>query len=306
MGMMESNKIQLSGGYQNQVFYLEQVGKIERISLNKTKEMILEELDWMDFLYKRGVALPKPAIDVELSGEQVKTYFEYIEGEPVSVTNDSHWNTSNFEEFGRILGRMHSLSKVYHLEVKHRPTWTEENPDVFKLRVQVNRELQTIYDSLLQELCTYEKNADTFGLIHNDFHQGNLIMAKDGTITVIDFDDCALNWFAQDIAVFFYHAYWQQESFIGNRESFCREFLNHFFTGYQEENLLKEETIKQIPIFLKLREIFLYQLFRVNWDKNNLEDWQRDTLLNLENNIKHRVPYAGITDFSIYVTAPPL
>lgn len=303
---MEENKVKLSGGFQNEVFYLEKVGKIERISRNKTKEMILEELDWMDFLYTRGVAVPKPTLDVEISGNQVKTYFEYIEGEPVSVTNVSHWNSSNFEEFGRILGRMHSLSKDYLTEIKHRPIWTENNPDVCKLRVQLNQELQTIYDSLLQELCTYGKNADTFGLIHNDFHQGNLIMAKDGTITVIDFDDCALNWFAQDIAVFFYHAYWQQESFIGNKESFCREFLNHFFAGYQEENLLKEESIKQIPIFLKVREIFLYQLFVKIWDKNEMEDWQTDTLLDLENNIKNRVPYAGISNFSIYVNDPRL
>lgn len=141
--------------------------------------------------------------------------------------------------------------------------------------------------------------SDSFGLIHNDFHQGNLII-DDETITVIDFDDCSFNWFAQDLAVFFYHAYWQNSSFNGGDAVFIEKFLKAFFKGYKTENTLHDDSIKQIPIFLKLREIYLYQLFLKSWDSSNLEDWQEYTLNDLKDKIKSRAPYAGIEDFSIF------
>ena len=153
----------------------------------------------------------------------------------------------------------------------------------------------------MQRLSAFERKESTFGLIHNDFHQGNLIITKDGTITTIDFDDCAYNWYAQDIAVAFYHAYWQHSSYNGNNKAFPHTFMNHFFKGYQVENFLHEDIVEQIPIFLKLREIFLYQLFDRTWDKNNLEEWQKYTFLDLEEKIKKSIPYAGISDFSIYL-----
>lgn len=56
----------------------------------------------------------------------------------------------------------------------------------------------------------------------------------------------------------------------------------------------------QIPIFLKIREIYLYQLFIQKWDTNNLEEWQEYTLHSLEDKINNQVPYAGINDFSIF------
>lgn len=77
--------------------------------------------------------------------------------------------------------------------------------------------------------------------------------------------------------------------------------MNHFLAGYQAENCLHEDVVKQIPIFLKLREIFLYQLFNQKWDKNNLEEWQKYPLLDLEKKIRNKTPYSGTSDFSIYV-----
>ncbi|PFH88036.1 hypothetical protein COI44_10640 [Bacillus sp. AFS088145] len=76
--------------------------------------------------------------------------------------------------------------------------------------------------------------------------------------------------------------------------------MTYFFKGYKLENLLCKDIVKQIPIFLKLREIFLHHLFVQKWDLNRLEDWHKYTLIDLENKIKNDVPYADIIDFSIY------
>lgn len=176
-----------------------------------------------------------------------------------------------------ILGRMHALSKIFHLDEVHRPVWSIENTDVLGIRGRVAPWIREEYDNLMISLCHFDITPETYGLIHNDFHQGNLII-KEGTITTIDFDECSYNWFAQDIAVAFYHAYWQNKTYNVNVDRFTKTFYSCFFAGYQAEKMIQPEMIKQIPIFLKLREIFLYQLFIQKWDLNQLEEWQRFTL----------------------------
>lgn len=299
---MLENRVRLTGGFRNDVFYIEEKGKIERISdARRTKNMVLQEIEWMNFLYNEGVALSKPEMSLAYEEGRVKTYFEFIQGDEIDVTNESHWNVKIFEQWGKTLGKMHALSKIYKGEKQERHKWTSENPDVFNIRENLASWLGDNYDRLMQSLHTYEITPHTFGLIHNDFHQGNLILTKEGILTAIDFDDCSLNWFAQDIAVAFYHAFWQHDAYNGMTDSFLQIFIGHFFAGYQTENLLHLDIINQIPIFLKLREIFLYQLFIQKWDIDNLEEWQSYTLQDLEGKIKNQTHYAGIEEFSSYL-----
>ncbi|SES22674.1 phosphotransferase enzyme family protein [Psychrobacillus sp. OK032] len=299
---MRENAIRLDGGFHNDVYYMEKKGKIVRVSnARKTKEMVLQEIEWMNFLYKHAVAVPKPEMHLEEENSRVITYFEFVKGDVMDVTNALHWNEKVFEQWGKTLGRMHVLSKRFQVEEIHRPVWTVENTDVFGIRASLSSLLRDRYDRLMQSLSAFYSMESTFGMIHNDFHQGNLIITNEGIITTIDFDDCAFNWYAQDIAVAFYHAYWQHSSYNGNSKAFSQIFMNHFLSGYQTENLLHKDVIRQIPIFLKIREIYLYQLFTQKWDKNNLEEWQEYTLVDLEEKISNKTPYAGISDFSIFL-----
>ncbi|WP_066318995.1 phosphotransferase enzyme family protein [Bacillus sp. FJAT-29814] len=299
---MRENRIRLNGGFHNEVFYDEEINRVVRISEPvKTKEMVMAELQWMKFLYDEGVRVPWPDMSIDIEAGRVKTTFEYISGVSLDVTNVAHWNAEMFKQMGRILGRMHSLSKECELQDVNRPRWTPVNQDVFQIRKNLSPWLQEKYEIWMQRLAPYQIKWDTFGLIHNDFHQGNLIVNEEGTLTVIDFDECSYNWYAQDLAVCFYHAYWQHDSFNGDAEEFCESFLSSFFKGYQEENLLHPDTVEQISLFLKLREIFLYALFLRKWDLVSLEDWQKFTLHDLEKKIEKETPYAGIVDFSVFV-----
>lgn len=300
---MPESKVRLSGGFHNEVFHILGEDKILRISeAGKTEKMILQEIEWMDHLHTKGIAVPIPEKELNILEGRIAAYFQYVEGNPVDVTNPSFWNSKTFKKLGRILGKMHALSKNYVMDEILRPVWTKEDPDVFAITNSLNPLMRRIYENLLKDLRPYPVTKDTYGLIHNDFHQGNLIVDREENIVVIDFDECAFNWFAQDIAVFFYHAYWQQKSFNGMTDDFCQEFMQNFFTGYQEENILHEVTIKQIPVFLKIREIFLYRLFLQKWDLTQLEDWQSYTLDDLKEKIENQVPYADINDFSVFLT----
>ncbi|SFD49468.1 phosphotransferase [Bacillus sp. UNCCL81] len=300
MNKKRSNQVRLSGGLQNDVFFDEEYNKVVRKSkLGRTKEMVLQEIQFINFLHMQEVNVPRVDHNLGKEDERVITYFEYINGELIDVTNPNHWNIQLFEQWGKELGKMHSLVKKYKLSEVHRPVWSPNRVDVFGIRDQLVPTMKEIYDKHMEKLLQFQVKSDTFGLIHNDFHQGNIILVGN-TPFIIDFDDCAFNWFAQDIATAFYHAYWQQNSFNQMNEQFIKTFLTRFFKGYKLENLLHNDIVKQIPVFLKLREIFLYHLFVQKWDLNRLEEWQKYTLIDLENKINNDLPYANITDFSIY------
>lgn len=59
---------------------------------------------------------------------------------------------------------------------------------------------QQKYDQL-DGLHALPKDADSYGLIHNDFNDGNFTVDYDNdNITAFDFDDCCYFWFMYDIA----------------------------------------------------------------------------------------------------------
>ncbi|WP_028402647.1 hypothetical protein [Ectobacillus panaciterrae] len=82
-----------------------------------------------------------------------------------------------------------------------------------------------------------------------------------------------------------------------DNDDFPYAFMKSFLEGYRQENELNEEILKQIPLFLKYREVFLFTLFHEVWDFAHLQDWQTYTLQDLRHRIKHRVPYTDV-DFS--------
>lgn len=142
---MRENRIRLDGGFHNDVFYMEDQAKVVRISnTRKTKEMVLQEIEWMHFLYEQGVAVPKPEMQLEDENGRIKAYFEFIKGDMIYVTNELHWNEKTFELWGKALGRMHVLSKRFKGEEIHRHVWTMEMMDVFGIRANLSSWLRII------------------------------------------------------------------------------------------------------------------------------------------------------------------
>ena len=47
----------------------------------------------------------------------------------------------------------------------------------------------------------------------------------------------------------------------------------------------------QLPLFYKLREMFLYVVFHKKWDFDNLVDWQESMYATYKNNIENDIPF---------------
>jgi amicoumacin kinase len=303
-GATFSDLIPISEGFHNTVFSSGQT--IFRITNGnrRIREDLESELALLYRLREQAVSVSTPNRSVngnlieEFCWGNTKKYvvaFEKACGMPPDVTNPKVWNKNLFFQWGKEVGKIHRCTKNIRLA---RPMWTSKHPDLLNLSTQIHSSIiLDRYEQLLNTLMNYHCDPELFGLIHNDCHQGNFFVGN-GKLTFFDFDDSAYHWFAYDLAVSFYHAYWQSTSFSPEFTNFSSVFWRYFLKGYGEEQTIRIELIEQIPIFLKIREIYLYVLFLEKWDFTCLEGWQRETLAELEKNIESGKPYSHF-DFSI-------
>jgi len=161
-----------------------------------------------------------------------------------------------FQNWGQVLGQMHRLTKTYQplSNAIRRPEWFDwEYTRGFPYREQLPS-IATKYDALITELAALPRDTDSYGLIHNDFNDGNFTVDyTNGDITVFDFDDSCYFWFMYDIA-----CAW--EGGIGRikfrplaeRIEFMDRYMAQVMASYSRENTLSDEWLERLPLFLRL------------------------------------------------------
>ena len=98
---------------------------------------------------------------------------------------------------------------------------------------------------------------EAYGPIHCDLHFGNFYVdVPRRLITLIDFDDSACGWFSMDIATLLFDLLVLKTGSDGVRTA--RSFLQDFLRGYRSENEMQGTWLQQLPLFMKLMEINLY------------------------------------------------
>jgi Ser/Thr protein kinase RdoA (MazF antagonist) len=295
----------LSGGFQNDVFrfkmdHQQYVARLTPV-IKRSKALIEAELAFINLLRRNEI---KMADAVLINGESISeliidnerywlTVFQYVKYKDMDVGDLSKWNVTFFYEWGKTIAQLHSISEK-SLEKSFRPIWVNDDGEVNpipSLLIDKEQWLKEIYKNILIKLASFPKTKQNFGLIHNDLHQGNFFVNSNQLI-LFDFDDCAYNWYVQDLSTSIYHALWTGISYHPEWIKFPQEFLEHFLNGYMSLRTLSEVDIVQIEIFMQIREVFLYLLFNKTWDIHNLEKWQLDKMLELEENLRHnRIPY---------------
>ena len=302
-----SNVTELKGGLQNKVFSFTygKVKLVARVTLAKkrTIEQLQAELTFMETINLNGIKTISPFKFHDQSITSFKwngliywvVLFEYFNGKHIDVQNRSEWNPNFFQNWGRTIAKIHSIVSETSQEIT-RPCFIQDkgiNP-IPSLVDKVDPELAVVYESIKMELETFSKTKDTFGLIHNDLHQGNFFVVENELI-LFDFDDCAYNWYAQDLAVSLYHALWTGESFHPDWTEFHDVFITNFFNGYSSYRSLTDDDMKLVSIFLRMRELFLFLLFKSTWDLDCIEEWQKTKLIELEKSVKEgTIPYLEV------------
>ncbi len=240
-------------------------GRILRLShsLRRSEALIRGELDWIRHLVAGGVAAAESVpseggtfvepIDDGQGGRFLATAFVRAEGSPPRAA----WTPELYEAFGRLMGRMHTLSARY---VPADPAWKRPEWDdaAMDYPERYLPESESIAKAKYADLCaharTLPRDRSAYGLIHFDVHGGNAHVDDAGILTIFDFDDCTHSWYVNDLAIFLDHLVSGEQ----DPEARAREVLPPLLAGYRQEHVLEARWLREIPAFLKMGEIFYY------------------------------------------------
>jgi Ser/Thr protein kinase RdoA (MazF antagonist) len=210
-----------------------------------------------------------------------------------------------------MLGQMHALTRSYiPLDPPaRRPEWLEQrnHQSIDDIVPQSLPLVRLRLMNLLVKLGNLPKPEDAYGLIHNDFNDGNFTVNYDnGDITVFDFDDACYGWFMYDLA-----CAW--EGGMGRtmfqpdpmkRAAFMERYFDQVLLGYERHYTLESEWLERLPLFLKVVEMESL-LSRLEYRRDNHLPWLNDGEVGyLIRCIEDDIPYLGFFD-PIYSAEEP-
>jgi len=289
------HQIKLLDSFESFIYEFEREGAdyILRIghSFRKSEALIQGEVDWINHLAHGGVSVARAipslsgqlveVIDDRQGGQFLVTAFVKAKGQKPW---EAGWTSARYENYGRLLGQMHALAVDYQpIPAWRRPEWDEASLQFIEDYLPASEVIaHQQYRSVFEHIHSLPKDKTSYGLIHQDAHQNNFFMDADGTLTLFDFDDCAYSWFVNDIAiVLFYISMDAEELGFPSAASFTHEFMTHFLRGYRQAYDLSPTWLKEIPVFLKLRELELYAVVHRDFEINGVEHWSLESFRNI-------------------------
>ena len=293
-GFSKSNTTKLNG-FESYVYECEKNNKyyILKIthSIRRTKNNILGELEFVDFLYENEVNVKKSInsihdrkIEVIQSDDSEFYVYGFEKAEGIILPNknllsSNLWNESFFEKWGQTTGKFHEISKKYTpscTQIKRQEWFQDELFQNIERLIPIDQSL--VLDKikiLIDKLRCVPTIPEMYGLTHSDYHPWNICLNGD-EIVIFDFDCCEYYWYVNDIVVaLYYSALFNSEKNKSKLESFSKSFLKSFLKGYRRETYLNVETMELIPDLLKLRKMLLYT-FEYKMNINAYEDEKGD------------------------------
>ena len=313
-------------GCANLVFEYEVANQpaILRISFrpDRTRDDILSELNYVNHLAEHGVRVSKPIQSVNgcfLETIEAVGYpfhvTSFVKGRGMRVPDNGYRYRSDapideyFQNWGRVLGQMHSLAKSYTPPVifSKRLDWFAMHTPNARTESVVPERLDVVRDKIfahLEVIKELPRDKDAYGLIHGDFNDGNFTVDyTNGDITVFDFDDACYFWFVYELATAWEGGIGRVMSRpLKERRDFMKHYFEQIMEGYNLENTLSDVWLTRIPQFLKLVQIeeFLYFAQYIDGTDPEIQAGLNYKIKCIEDDI----PYLGFFD-SIYSPEKP-
>lgn len=245
----------------NFVFFCEIRGRDHVLRFNhedeRTAEIIQSEIDFVNALAGSGLNVAKPIRSK--SGNYVESVstshgifhaviFEALPGKQLDLEELS---APQIRQWGQALGELHHAAA--RLRTSGRPGWQEQLAAAEKSLSEGDYQARQAITRLISDLQTLALSEDNYGLIHFDFEPDNLIWNEGGP-GVIDFDDCAWNWFAADIAC----AVEDLVSAQGTNAGLRSEPFLLFMQGYRSVRPIEQAELEHIPLFWRFQHMLDY------------------------------------------------
>lgn len=243
--------------------------KIIRISFldDRSRDDLLGEVEYIRYLYENGASVSDVAssrkgnllegiinhghrfficVFEKARGKMLgENNYQYREGVPI---------TEYYYNCGKVLGKMHQLSKGY-TPVHRRYSFSDKyNPEYIDSLIPDSLSLlKEKIAALLKALDGLDKDRESFGMVHFDYSDGNYMIDFDtGRITVFDFDNACFCWYMYDLANIWAHGVgWIQfEQDAGKRKKFMEEYFETVLAGYRSETEIDDAMLEKLPLLI--------------------------------------------------------
>ena len=271
-------------------------------SNHRTMTEIEGELDWMAQVHADGVVVPRTirslgerSIECISAGEArfSAVLFEKLDGKAVS---DADWTPGLFRKWGALFGLLHRIAAKAQTRI-FRAAWNDS--DFLNLDSYIPDSLPEVKASareLVAAISELPRDRNSFGIIHADVYQDNFFLTHDG-LQLFDFDNCEYGFFVSDIAISLYAALWRLPPHA-DKQSFAEDFLSAFLEGYNREYNLPPGQLSRLPLFLRLREVYIYVVARKMLDLGNLTPIQASLLADRSRRIAARQAIVDLNAFN--------
>ncbi|MCE7981136.1 MAG: hypothetical protein DYG89_08090 [Caldilinea sp. CFX5] len=273
------------------------------VSTTRTFATLQSQVDWINFLAAHGAPISRPipspqgVLVEQLSLDDAlvsAVCYERVAGERPAVPTLS---AAQWQRWGQTVGKLHAVSLHYRPAPHHEPLeqWdARASHDRATIPAEQTLVLEK-FDALQHYFQALPTEPHGYGVIHSDMQANNLCL-DNGTLRVIDFDNCAYHWFLMDIATSLYFTLWERPAGQSNA-AFAAFVVEQLWAGYAREHALDAEWLERLPVFLKLIEmnsyvaILAYNQAALRSDPAAVPPKHRALLSRYRDNIEQDVPY---------------
>jgi Ser/Thr protein kinase RdoA (MazF antagonist) len=268
---VKSKELKFAGGMENAVYSYQKDGQTIFLrfghSSHMTLDLVTAEIDWVVYLLDNDVPAVTPVKSengtyVERIGKGNDSYnvvaFVRAEGEQLDFGDPKSWNDAVIKDWGKTIGRMHSVTKDY----KHKSTKRYEfRPELDMALIKGESEkVKESIKGLFKRMHELPRGRDTYGLVHSDIHVGNFFVKDDRISAILDFDRACYKWFISEIAIGLYYPLYVTtlRNDANEQKEFASKFLPTFLEGYTDENNLDSSWFEHLDMFMRVRDAVLF------------------------------------------------
>lgn len=230
------------------------------------------EMEWLNHLKQNSCSISYPIQrkDKQYIGhleapEGIRFFalFSFAEGEENPITYQRAYL------LGKEIGKVHIASNKFkssHSRLTMDLEFLIDQPVQLinnhfgEFRKSEQAKLVTLAAELKKQISNLNLQGDAWGVIGGDFHGYNQHFDERDNPTLFDFDLCGYGWRAYDLAVF----RWLQVSDFDVVRNYFQALIRgrlllwkKFIQGYQTIRKLSSDELKVIPLFVRVRQIWL-------------------------------------------------